>query len=309
MASGRVVVVGSINMDHTINVSKLPVAGSTVLGTGYAVAAGGKGANQAVTAARLGAPTSMVAALGNDSTGADLARLLEQEGVDLTHVRRLDGAATGVALITVDEVGDNTIVVAPLANAELEADQVDDAVEVIASSAVLLTQLEVPLAAVARALEVARGAGVTTLLNPAPATMATRLASILPLVDVVVPNQSEAARLSGRDDPVEAARWLVSMGPRSAVVTLGDEGAVWFDGALVRRVRPFPSHVVDPTAAGDAFCGALAAALADGRGMAEGLDWASAAGAHAVSIAGAIPSLPTRSDVSALLAARRSAGG
>src|ERR1700694_3191375 len=189
MASGRVVVVGSINMDHTISVSKLPVAGSTVLGTAYAVAAGGKGANQAVTAARLGAPTSMVGALGHDSAGAELARLLEREDVDLTHVRRLDGVATGVALITVDEAGDNTIVVAPLANAELEADQLDDAVGVIASSAVLLTQLEIPLATVARALEVARGAGVTTMLNPAPATRTIRLASILPVVDVGIPHQ------------------------------------------------------------------------------------------------------------------------
>jgi ribokinase len=214
-----------------------------------------------------------------------------------------------VALITVDESGDNTIVVAPLANAAMDADQVDDAVAVIASSAILLTQLEIPLAVVGRALEVARGAGVTTILNPAPATLGTRLASILPLVDIVIPNRSEAAILSGRDDPVEAARWLVATGPRSAVVTLGEGGAVWFDGATVRRVKPFPAGVVDPTAAGDAFCGALAAALAEGRSLAESLDWASAAGACTVTLAGAIPSLPSRSDVAALLAQRRSAGG
>lgn len=298
---GRVVVVGSVNVDHTARVTRLPAPGETLLSDSYVVGAGGKGANQAVTAARLQAPTTLIGTVGDDRAAADLTEMLAGEGVDVRQLHRADGAATGVALITVDGGGANTIVVGPQANALLEPDQIDDAVGVIASAAVLVAQLEVPLDAVTRAFELARGAGVTTVLNASPALTAPRLTSLLPLVDVVVVNTSEAAVLTGLDDPGAAARRLVSMGPRSAVVTRGGAGAVWWDGAVLRSVAPFPVDEVDGTGAGDAFCGALAAALAGGRPLAEGLEWAAAAGASAASRAGALASLPSRAEVAARL--------
>jgi ribokinase len=304
MARGRVVVVGSVNMDHSVRVQRLPAAGETVLGQSYVLTPGGKGANQAAAAARLSALTSIIGVRGSDPAGEELAAVLAAEGVDVTRLRVSPRTPTGLALITVDAAGDNTIVVAPLANAELRPEEVDDAVDLIAGAAVLVTQLEVPLDAVTRALELARGSGVTTILTPSPARPAPRLAALLPLVDVIVPNETEASVLTGVADPEQAARRLVAQGPQSAVVTLGRAGALWFDGAILRQIPAFPVDEVDPTAAGDAFCGALAAALADGRSMAEGLDWAAAAGAHAVSRPGALTSLPTREDISGRLVSR-----
>jgi ribokinase len=301
MASGRspgeVVVVGSVNVDHTARVDRLPAAGETVLSRSYTIGAGGKGANQAVTAARLQAPTVLIGTVGDDPAGADLAERLAGEGVDVALLHRASGAATGVALITVDDAGANTIVVGAQANALLLAEQIDDAVGVIASAAVLMAQLEIPLAVVTRAFELARGAGVTTIFNASPAPPAPRLSGVLPLVDVLVVNHREAEVLTGLADAAAAARRLVSLGPQSAIVTQGGAGAVWWDGAVLRTVAPFPVEEVDGTAAGDAFCGALAAALASGRGLAEGLEWAAAAGAAAAARPGALASLPTRAEV------------
>jgi ribokinase len=305
---GRVVVVGSVNVDHTARVARLPAPGETVLSAAYSVGAGGKGANQAVTAARLQAPTTLIGMVGDDRAGADLAELLAVEGVDVSRLQRAMDTATGVALITVDDDGANTIVVGAQANALLQGEQIDDAVGVIAGAAVLVAQLEVPLDAVTRAYEVARGAGVMTVLNASPAPPAPRLSGLLPLVDVVVLNRAEAEILTGLDDPAAAARRVASMGPRSSVVTQGRDGAVWWDGAVLRPVAPFPVDEVDGTGAGDAFCGALAAALASGRPLAEGLDWAAAAGASAASRAGALASLPTRAEVAARLVNGRQPG-
>ena len=298
---GRVIVVGSVNVDHTLRVARLPEAGETLLSDSYVVGAGGKGANQAVTAARLQAPTTLIASIGDDRAAHDLIEVLGAEGIDVRWLRSKPGAATGVALITVDDSGANTIVVGPQANALLEADQIDDAVGVLAAASVLIAQLEVPLDTVTRAFEVARGAGVTTILNASPALAAPRLAPLLPLIDVIVVNRSEAEVLTGLEDPESAARRLVAMGPRAAVVTKGEAGAVCWDGAAVRVVAPFPIDEVDGTGAGDAFCGALAAALAGGRVLVEGLDWAAAAGASAASRPGALASLPTRAEVASRL--------
>jgi ribokinase len=298
---GRVVVVGSVNVDHTARVVRLPGPGETVLSGSYTVGAGGKGANQAVTASRLQAPTTLIGTVGDDRAGADLADVLAGEGVDVSRLHRAAGEATGVALITVDDGGANTIVVGAQANALLPAEQIDDAVGVIAAAAVLVAQLEVPLASVTRAFELARGAGVLTVLNASPVPPTARLNAVLPLVDVMVVNRAEAEKLTGLEDPATAARRLASMGPQSAVVTQGRAGAVWWDGAVLRTVAPFPVEEVDGTAAGDAFCGALTAALASGRPLAEGLDWAAAAGALAASRAGALASLPTRAEVAARL--------
>jgi ribokinase len=300
-----VVVVGSVNMDHIVRVARLPAPGETILGESYVLTPGGKGANQAATAARLSAETSIIGVRGADAAGERLAAVLGAEGVDVSRLRVSEHTPTGLALITVDAAGGNTIVVAALANAELQPEEIDEAVTLIAGASVVLTQLEVPLAAVTRALELARGAGVTTIVNPSPAVPGPRLAGLLPLVDVIVANRTEAAILTGQDDPAEATRRLVAQGPQSAVVTLGSQGALWYDGAIPRHVAAYPIVEVDPTGAGDAFCGALAAAVADGRSLAEGLDWAAAAGAHAASRPGALPSLPNRDDLSALLLAGR----
>ena len=286
----RVVVVGSANIDITVRADRLPSPGETVLGTSVMVAEGGKGLNQAVTAARLGAEVALIGSLGDDEHGDRLRARLRDEGIDIRSVL-VGPVPTGTAHVTVDARGDNVIVVVPGANAVLAASDVDRVAEVIEMADVLLASLEVPLDAVARAGEIAHAAGVRTVLNPAPAIG-------LPAgFDVIVPNETEAAALGLPG----------SAGGADVVVTLGDHGALWVEpgGRRAHDVAPVaPPAVVDSTAAGDAFCGALAVALAEGRGMPDALAFAAAAGAWAVSVRGAVPSLPRRADVAQLLGQR-----
>jgi len=284
---GRVVVVGSMNTDHTVKVRKLPTVGQTILGRGYAVALGGKGANQAVAAARQGAQVVMVGCVGDDDGGEALVRALAEEGIDTGLVRHQSGLPTGRAHITVDERGRNTIVVIPGANGGVAFPSA-----ALEGADVLLAQLEVPLDVVGAALHAARQAGVTTVLNPAP----TRALSdaLLADVDYLVPNESEAEKLGE----------VLFEG--TAIVTQGEHGAlVLRPGAPDRHVPAFEVEVVDTTAAGDVFCGVLVAALGGGATLPEALRRASAGGALACTIAGAFPSIPTRSQVDALLTAGR----
>ncbi|HZQ27128.1 MAG TPA: ribokinase [Acidimicrobiales bacterium] len=282
-----VVVVGSVNMDAVVRVDRLPGPGETVLGHTLDSVPGGKGANQAAAAARLGAPTALVARVGDDDAGRTLVAALAGEGVDVRAVATTPGTATGVALITVDAAGANSIVVAPLANHSLSAVDIDAAAELIAGARVLLCQLEVPLAAVERALQIARAAGVTTVLNPSPAPGPDVGAALLELVDVVVANEHEAEALALQCPAV--------------IVTRGARGAVVFVDGRYHELSAFPVTAVDTTAAGDAFCGALVAGLAAGRTVLEAARPALAAGALAVTRPGALPSLPTAAEVAALL--------
>jgi ribokinase len=280
---GRVVVVGSLNSDHTVRVQQHPAVGQTVLGLSYARALGGKGFNQAMTAARQGADVVMVGCVGDDGDGDDLLQALDEEGADAGYVRRHSELPTGRAHITVDADGRNSIVVVPGANGGVSFPSA-----ALEGASVLLAQLEVPLDVVVAALAAARSAGVTTILNPAPARELTE--RLLAMVDYLMPNETEARQL-GEVSFVGTA--IVTQGERGALLLRPGSPEVRFDALKV--------EVVDTTAAGDAFCGCFAAALAAGLSVEEGLRRASAAGAHAVTVHGALPSLPTAADVDRLL--------
>ncbi len=291
----RIVVVGSANTDMVTRVPRLPVPGETLLGGAFAIAPGGKGANQAVAAARLGAVVTFVGCVGADSFGDLLVLNLENEGISTEFVTRDPDAATGVALITVDEeFGENTIVVAPGANAKLSPPLLDLAAAAIHSADILLCQLEIPLETVHAALQMARSAGVQTLLNPAPAQLLS--GELLSLVSVLTPNQTEATFMLGTDlDPTAAALLLKHNGAESVVMTLGAAGARLVTGSVNAWIPTFaPSEVVDTTAAGDCFAGALAVALGEGQTLEQAVKFANAAASLSVETEGAQPSLPNR---------------
>jgi ribokinase len=312
--NAHVTVVGSLNMDLVARALRIPQPGETIIGGDFHTVPGGKGANQAVAAARLGAQVSMVGRVGHDAFARPLLDNLAADGVDHTFVTQDPEAATGVALIVVDDAGQNSIVVASGANMRLSPADVDAAEAVIASTDVLLLQLESPLETVTRAAEVARAHGVTVILNPAPARSLP--AALLSLVDVLIPNESETMLLAGQ--PVEgqaeaeaAAAALRELGVGIVILTLGERGALL---AREEGVELFPAfHVtpVDTTAAGDAFVGGFAAALAGGEPLTEAVRWGNAAGALATTKLGAQPSLPTRRAVETLLArgTAKSTGG
>ena len=300
----RVVVVGSANTDMVARVARLPRPGETVLGRDFESVPGGKGANQAVTAARLGAVVTFIACVGADGMGDGLVLGLEAEGIDTRHVVRDPDAPTGVALITVDEAtGENVIVVASGANAKLSVGLVEIAQDAIRDADVLVCQLESPLETVMAALTLAREAGKTTILNPAPAQALTE--ELLSLVSVLTPNETEAALLTGDAPatPEVAARALRARGVGQIAVTLGEAGVllVTEDGETRVPGRAVAS-VVDTTAAGDCFTGALAVALGEGRSLEEAAAFANAAAALSVTKAGAQPSLPSRFEAEQFLA-------
>jgi ribokinase len=291
-------------MDLVVRVGRLPAAGETLLGDAFFTAPGGKGANQAVAAARLGAPTRMVGRVGGDVFGAALRAGLAADGVDVAGVLVDAGAASGVALIQVDHAGENTIVVAPGANAALGAPDLARLETALEGARVLLLQLEVPLDAVLAAARLARARGVTVLLDPAPARDLPD--ELCALADLITPNEHEAAALVGfevrdQEQAGRAGRALLARGAGAAVVKLGARGACWCGPGGEQVLPPFPVAAVDTVAAGDAFNGGLAAALSEGRPMPEALRWGLAAGALAVTRAGAQPALPRRAELLALL--------
>jgi ribokinase len=305
--SGRVVVVGSANVDLAVRVPRLPSPGETVLGSQRATLAGGKGANQAVAARRLGAETVLIAAVGDDRFGEDIRASLARDGLPADHLVTVAGADTGVALIVVDAAGENTVVVAPGANALLDDHALGRLPALLDPGAVLVLQLEIPLAVCLAAARAARRAGAEVVLNaaPLPEAVDATLADLLHEVDLLVVNESEAARLVGRTAGPAAAAALRELGPRTCVVTLGARGAVRADAADVVTQAAFHVEAVDTTGAGDAFCGALAAAIAAGIGLDEAVRRACAAGAVATTRMGAQSAMPTASELDAFLAARK----
>ncbi|MEN3281193.1 MAG: ribokinase [Solirubrobacteraceae bacterium] len=282
-----IALVGSINLDVVVGVDRHPVPGETVVGGDRKELPGGKGANQAVAAARLGATVRFVGRVGDDDAGRRLRDGLAAEQVDVAHVLVDPDAPTGMALIAVDGAGENTIVVSPGANSRVSAADVEAARDVLADATVTLAQHEVPEAAVAAAIA---GAGGTVVVNPAPAR------PIVAPVDVLVPNRGELEALAGRaGDPVRLARGLDAA--RAVVVTLGAEGAVVVEGERVERVPAPTVDAVDTTGAGDAFCGALAQALDSGADLVEAARWAARAAAASVTRPGAQGGLPRRADL------------
>lgn len=296
-----VVVLGSANTDLVLRAPRLPRPGETVLQGEFFQAAGGKGANQAVAAARAGAKVTFLAAVGDDAFGDRAVAGYEREGIDCGLIRRIAGVATGTALILVDHSGENMIGVASGANALITPEDIDRVPEsVFAAARVFLTSLEVPLAAVVRGLERAKAAGLTTILNPAPAIGEVASRHVLALVDVLTPNEGEASALAEGAGVAGAAAMLRRNGAGAVVVTLGPAGCLVVEAAAV-EVPGLRVAAVDATAAGDAFNGALAVALAEGRPLVEAAAWANRAAALAVTRAGAQPSLPRREEIEALV--------
>ncbi len=302
----EVAVVGSANLDLVVEVATIPVPGETVLGGDLRRIPGGKGANQAVAAARLGRRVAIIGRVGDDDSGTLLRRTLTSAGVDTANLHTTGGTPSGTALIAVAEDGDNAIVVSPGANSRVGAADVAEAADAVASAAVVLMQLEVPIEAVAAAIRSASG---TVVLNPAPAPAEPLPGDVLDGVDVLVPNQTELAVLAGHaglsalgDVDAETAVALARGLPvASVVVTLGAAGAMVVSGAEAVHVPAPRVTPVDTTAAGDAFCGALADALADGSDLVSAAEWAVRVGAAATLRPGAQPSLPTRAEVDSLL--------
>jgi ribokinase len=292
-------------MDLVARAPHIPQPGETIIGRDFHTLPGGKGANQAVAAARLGATVAMVGRVGGDAFARLLLDNLAAAGVDHTSVTQDSGAATGVALIVVDAAGQNSIVVASGANMRLSPADVETAETAIASADVLLLQLETPLETVTRAAQIAHAHGVTVILNPAPARPLPP--ALLSLVDVLVPNESETALLTGlpidsRARVEAAAGALRESGVGAVILTLGERGALLAQAGGTQVFPAFMVTAVDTTAAGDAFMGGLAVALAEGQSLAESIRWGNAAGALAATQLGAQPSLPTRRAVEKLLA-------
>ncbi|WP_328774274.1 ribokinase [Streptomyces sp. NBC_00286] len=292
-------VIGSANADLVIGVERRPGAGETVLGSDLAVHPGGKGANQAVAAARLGARTALLARVGDDGHGRLLLDSMRDAGVDTAGVL-VGGAPTGVALITVDPSGDNSIVVSPGANGRLTPDDVRAASTLLAASRVVSAQLEIPLETVE---EVVRGLRPDTrfVLNPSPPRELPD--AVLAACDPLIVNEHEARVVLGAEagaTPSEWAEALLARGPRSVVVTLGEEGALVADASGVARVPSVKVDAVDTTGAGDAFTAALAWRLGLGESLAEAAAYAARVGAVAVTREGAQASFPTASEVAAL---------
>lgn len=300
--SKPILVVGSLNMDLVVSVPRHPRPGETLLGGAFHTFPGGKGANQAVAAARLGAPVGMIGRVGADKFGDALLATLQNDGVDTRWVQQDAQAASGVALITVSADGQNTIVVAAGANGRLSAQDVAAAEEAFMDAGAVVLQLEIPLPAVEAAARLGRKHGAVVVLNPAPAQPLS--AELLALADYLVPNQSELELLSGETDLERGIRTLLERGVRNLVVTLGERGARWASAAGSVEVPAFAVRAVDTVAAGDAFVGAFAAALAEGRPVSEALLRGNAAGALSVTRAGAQPSLPTRAELEAFLRER-----
>ncbi len=293
-----VIVVGSSNIDFTATVDRLPDRGETVLGHHFAQSFGGKGANQAVAAARAGAQVVFLSKVGMDANGILMERHLAAQGLSRHAVLRDDQAPTGVAMILIDRAGDNQIVVVSGSNGRFTADDIRQNATLMTGARVLLLQMEIPLETVREALTFAKRLGLITILNPAPACPLP--SDLLRLVDILTPNESEAQTLTGSADMAEAAHLLTTRGAGAVVVTCGAEGALMSRGKGVTHVPAFLVDTIDSTGAGDAFNGALAWAMAEGAPIETAIEVANAAGALATTTRGAQESMPFKREIDSL---------
>ncbi|MRS16631.1 ribokinase [Enterobacteriaceae bacterium RIT691] len=303
--AGNLVVLGSINADHILNLDAFPRPGETVTGSQYQVAFGGKGANQAVAAGRSGAKIAFIACTGDDDTGKQIRKQLESDNIDVASVNAVSGESTGVALIFVNAEGENVIGIHAGANAALTVERVTMQQQRIAQADALLMQLESPLDSVLAAAKFAQQNGTQVVLNPAPAR---ELADeLLALVDIITPNETEAEKLTGvkvenDDDAAKAAQILHGKGIDTVIITLGSRGVWASQQGKGERVPGFKVQAVDTIAAGDTFNGALMTALLEKKPLADALRFAHAAAAIAVTRKGAQPSVPWRKEIDDFLA-------
>jgi len=299
-----IAVFGSINMDLIARTPRLPVAGETLTGRSFFTAPGGKGANQAVAAARLGSQVFMVGRVGADVFGSALLESLKQNRVDTAGVAEETGASSGVAVIAVDDRAENSIIVVPGANGTVSEADVARLESVLPRVDVLLLQLEIPMEAVLAAARLASRHNVTVILDPAPARPLPP--ELYGFVDIITPNETEAEALAGfpvrdAEDAAKAAAHFKSHGVAHAIVKMGAKGAYWANGRAGRFFPAYQVEAVDTVAAGDAFNGGLAVALAEGLSMPEAVHWGMAAGALSTTKPGAQPSMPDRAAVERLM--------
>lgn len=300
MNSNKIIVVGSSNMDMVVKTSHIPAPGETVLSGSFFMNPGGKGANQAVAAARLGASVIFISKLGSDVFGKQFSKLFHDEGIDTSFIVADDVLPSGVALITVDEQGENSIVVAPGANASLSINDMQQALPVIANAGIVLLQLEIPMETVKYVAAYAASEKGRVILNPAPA--APLCEALLQQVDILTPNKTEAAMIAGIpvnnvDDAKKAAILICEMGVKNVIVTMGSDGAVVCEGGSCFMVEAKKVKPVDTTGAGDVFNGALAVALSEGKDLQASARFACEAAAISVTRLGAQASIPYRNEI------------
>jgi ribokinase len=310
MSKVKIVVVGSSNTDMTIRLPHLPVPGETEIGGDFTMSAGGKGANQAVAAARAGGSVTFVARVGKDVFGSTAIAGFTQDAINVDFVARDPKAKSGVALIFVGKQGgENSIAVASGSNALLSAADVERAAKVIARASILITQLETPLATALAAASVASKAGIRVILNPAPVPARPLPLRLLRQISIITPNETEAEKLTGIEvrstaDAARAADWLLAKGVQAVIITLGSRGSFVATRAGKQLVPAFKVKAVDTTGAGDIFNGALAVALGEGKPLLEAARFASAAGAISITRLGAQPSAPSRKEIDSFLSTR-----
>lgn len=300
MSAKKIIVVGSTNMDMVVKTSHIPVPGETVLGGSFFMNPGGKGANQAVAVARLGGEVSFISKVGNDIFGKQSSQLFEEEGISTGYLLSDAGEPSGVALITVDAHGENSIVVASGANANLHPKDLEAALNEIAGAGILLMQLEIPMETVSFAAKYAASLGIKVILNPAP--MNTLTPELLQHVFIITPNSKEAEMLSGIPvnsiaDARAAATLIAGKGVKNVVITMGAQGALILEDGRFEEVPARPVAAVDTTAAGDVFNGALAVALSEGKALTESVQFACQAAAISVTRLGAQSSIPHRNEL------------
>jgi ribokinase len=300
MDAKKIVVVGSTNMDMVVKTSHIPAHGETVLGGAFFMNPGGKGANQAVAVARLGGNVLFVSKIGSDVFGKQSAQLFDAEGIDTSCIFSDETLPSGVALITVDAAGENSIVVAPGANGNLLPADVERALSKIGTAGIILLQLEIPLATVQYVAGYAAASAIKVILNPAPAAVLP--AELLSKIDVITPNTTEASMIAGikvldLETAGQAATRIQELGVRNVVITMGTVGALVLEGTVFTHVPARKVQPVDTTAAGDVFNGALAVALSEGRGLPDAVRFACDAAAVSVTRLGAQSSIPYRSEL------------